>query len=244
MTKLRTLIVDDEPLAREGLSDYVAQVDFLQLEAAVINPLKALPYVEQDQVDLILLDIEMPYLNGLDFIETLQQPPLIILTTAYPNYALEGFRLDVLDYLVKPITFQRFLQAVLRAKRRYEEQSAPSPTLPPAQEPAPNDHFFIKVDGKIERIEWRNFQYAEAMQNYIQIYTDRGRFVTLLSLREMASQAPNEDIMRVHKSYLANLRRVQTIDGRQLRIGESLIPVSRSKWNEVQERILGNRLLE
>lgn len=251
--KIRCLIIDDEPLAREGLADYTAEIDFLELVGVASNPLEALPLLDTESIDLLFLDIEMPKLNGIDFLRTLRQPPLVILTTAYPNYALEGHELEVLDYLLKPITFQRFLKASMRALRRKQERQTtvestiirPVPIMESdlATEPLVENHFFIKADGKIERIQIDELYYVEAMQNYIHLHTERGRFTTLLSLRELGEQVIHSDLMRVHKSYLANLSKVRTVDGRQLLIGKKLIPVSRSKWSEVEERLLGGQLL-
>lgn len=248
---VRCLIVDDEPLAREGLEQYAKDVPFLEVLGTASNALQALPIVQEQQPDLLFLDIEMPKLSGLDFIRTLARPPLVILTTAYPAYALEGFELEVLDYLVKPITFDRFLKAALRAQRRLEERSQDTQIavdegegeITASEKPAEIDHFFIKADGRIERIRLADFYYAEAMQNYIQLYTRRGRFTTLLSLRELEASVPHRDLMRVHKSFFAHLGQVTTVDGRQLVIAERKIPVSRGKWEAVEARLLGGQLL-
>ena len=247
--KVRCLIIDDEPLAREGLEQYAGDVPFLEVVGTAASALHALPLVQELQPDLLFLDIEMPKLSGLDFIRTLARPPLVILTTAYPTYALEGFELEVLDYLLKPITFDRFLKASLRAQRRLEERSSKDQTEIQAdgeaevETEAPADHFFVKADGRIERILLADFYYAEAMQNYIQLYTRRGRFTTLLSLRELEASVPHPDLMRVHKSFLVHLGQVSTVDGRQLVIAERKIPVSRAKWEAVEQRLLGGQLL-
>ena len=248
--KINCLIIDDEPLAREGLENYAAEVDFLDLRGSAPNPLAALSLLEQHPIDLLFLDIGMPKLNGLDFLRSLQQPPLVILTTAYPQYALQGYELEVLDYLLKPITFNRFLQAALRARRRVQErlpdekmETSIRSVSASEQESAATDHFFVKADGKIERILVAELMYVEAMQNYIKLHTLRGRFTTLLSLRELIEQLQHPDLMRVHKSYLANLQNVTTIDGRQLCFGDQRIPVSRTKWEEVEKRLLGGQLL-
>lgn len=244
---MKCLIIDDEPLAREGLAEYAAEIDFLEVVGTAANPLEALPILEKEQPDLLFLDIEMPKLSGLDFLRTLRHSPLVIITTAYPQYAIEGFELEVLDYLLKPITFERFLKACLRARRRWqeqeEEQETPAVAIPKATPAELPDHFFIKADGKIERIDLSEFYYAEAMQNYIQLHTSRGRFTTLLSLRELSESVVHPDLMRVHKSFLANLAQVSTVDGRQLQIQDRLVPVSRSKWAEVEKRLLGGQLL-
>ncbi len=242
---VRCMIIDDEPLAREGLEQYAADVPFLELVGTASSALKALPMVQEHQPDLLFLDIEMPKLSGLDFIRTLERPPLVILTTAYPNYALEGFELDVLDYLLKPITFERFLKAALRAQKRLEgggEEAGPTPETQDVEKDEV-DHFFVKADGKIERIQVEDLLFVEAMQNYIQLHTRRGRFTTLLSLRELEASVPHPKLMRVHKSFLVNLGQVTTVDGRQLVIADRKIPVSRSKWDAVEQRLLGGQLL-
>lgn len=238
---LQTLIIDDEPLAREGLADYVRQVDFLTLAGQAEDPIAALSLMDEKTVDLLLLDIQMPRLNGLDFLRTLSNPPLVILTTAYPSFALEGYQLAVLDYLVKPITFQRFFQAALRAKQQYEllrkSPAAPGPKNAPG-------HFFVKADGKVKKISFDELLYAESMQNYVHLYTQSGRVTALLPLKQVEAELPAADFCRVHKSFVANLRAVTALDGRQLVIGETRIPVSRQRWEEVEKRVLGDRLLE
>lgn len=241
--KIRCLIVDDEPLAREGLQQYVAEIDFLECVGTAANPLEAIPLIDATQPELLFLDIEMPKLNGLDFIRSLRQPPLIVLTTAYPQYAIEGFALEVLDYLVKPITMDRFLQASLRARRRLA--STPLPSLPTTDEVTETiDHFFVKVDGRIERIQLHEFLFAQAMQNYIHLFTLRGRFTTLLSLRELEESINNTDVVRVHKSYLVYLQQVNTLDGHVLVIHDHRIPVARRRWAEVEAKFLeGGNLL-
>ncbi|MEM1216912.1 MAG: LytTR family DNA-binding domain-containing protein [Bacteroidota bacterium] len=242
---MKCLIIDDEPLAREGLAQYASEIDFLQLAGTAAHPLDALPLLEQEKPDLLFLDIEMPKLSGLNFLRSLRTPPLVIITTAYPQYAIESFELEVLDYLLKPITFERFLKSCLRARRRLQEQEEEpaSASLSPPELAEIPDHFFIKADGKIERIDVAEFYYAEAMQNYIQLHTARGRFTTLLSLRELSESVLHPHLMRVHKSFLVHLGQVSTVDGRQLVLQDRRIPVSRTKWNEVERRLLGGQLL-
>lgn len=237
---MNTLIVDDEPLARNGMADYVAQVDFLQVVATAEDALEALQIIRKQSVDLILLDVNMPKLSGIDFLKMLDNPPLVILTTAYPSFALEGYQLNVLDYLVKPITFPRFLISMMKAKKQYDLLQK-QPTKPtPTNE---SQHFFIKSDGKVEKILHRELLFIESMQNYVQLYTERGKFTTLLTLKSVADELPEPRFMRVHKSFIANLEKVLTIDGNQLVIGEFRIPMSRSKVSEVTELIMGGKLL-
>ena len=246
MKPLRTLVVDDEPLAREGLRDYVLDVNFLKLAGTATDALEALKFINGLGVDLLLLDINMPKINGVDFLKTLTRPPLVIFTTAYPNYALEGYRLDVVDYLVKPITFTRFLTAAQKARRRFEAEQIPPAAVPaPRATPVADDaHFFVKCDGRMEKIFHRELLFVEGMQNYARLYTDRGQFVALLPLKNLETELPAPRFRRVHKSYLANLSRVRTLEGNELLIGEFRIPVSRRSVGEVQRLILGGRLLE
>jgi len=237
---MKTLIIDDEPLAREGMSEYVNQVEFLELAGTATDALDALNFLQTHDVDLLLLDVNMPRLSGIDFLKTLDSPPIVILTTAYPSFALEGYQLNVLDYLVKPITFPRFLNSVMKAKRQFDLlQKVPSV---PAKS-TDNQHFFVKCEGKAEKISLSELLYVEGMQNYIHLYTERGKFTALLTLKSVAAQLPEPRFFRIHKSYIANLEKVSTIDGNMLEIGEYKIPVSRTKIGEVSELILGGKLL-
>lgn len=235
---MRCLIVDDEPLAREGLAGYVKKVDFLALAATAEDPLGALSILEQQQVDLLFLDIQMPGMNGLDFLRTLDRPPLAIITTAYPSFALDGYELEVLDYLVKPITFQRFLKAALKGRRQYQLLHGAEPSK--GQEP----YIFVKCEGKIEKIQLAELLFAESMENYVQLYTPTRRLTTLLTMKSLAAELPNPPFFRVHRSYLANLQQVQALEGNLLYIGEHRIPVSRQHTEAVRKALLGGRLLE
>lgn len=238
---MQTLVIDDEPLARNGMANYVEQVDFLTLAAKASDALEALKIINAQTIDLLLLDVNMPKLSGIDLLKMLDNPPLVILTTAYPNFALEGYQLNVLDYLVKPITFPRFLSSVMKAKKQFDllnkRTNAPLQTTD-------NQHFFIKCDGKVEKIFHSELLYVESMQNYVQLFTERGKFTSLLTLKSVETELPKPHFMRVHKSFIANLHKVQTIDGNQLVIGAYKIPMSRSKVGVVNDLILGGRLLE
>ena len=234
---LQCLIVDDEPLARQGLAGYVAQVDFLTLAGETGDPTEALGMLARLPVDLLLLDIHMPRLSGIDLLKSLPDPPLVILTTAYPSYALEGYQLDVLDYLVKPITFPRFLKAVNKARQQHQlRQGTPAPR--PAA-----DHFFIKVEQQYEKIRLDEIRYVEGMQNYVAIHTDRGRFLTLLTMKAMEEELPAPRFLRVHKSFLVATSRVDTVQRHELRIGSHAIPIGRSYRDQVMSDIVLGRLM-
>ena len=195
--------------------------------------------MESNKIDLILLDIQMPKMTGLDFLKTLSDPPLVIIRTAYPSFALEGYQLDVLDYLVKPITFQRFLKSVLKAKKQFE-------LLNPISENKEEgtDHLFIKTDGRIERIYFKELLFVESKQNYVQFHTGRGKFLALIPLKNVLEQLPKKDFIQVHKSYVVQKQKVATIDGNILQIGDNRIPVSRSRFDEVVGELLKGKLLK
>ncbi len=241
---INCIITDDEPLAREGLAQYVTDIDFLNLQGIAENPLETMAIMQDKPVDLLFLDIQMPKLNGLDFLKSLDHPPLVIITTAYPSFALEGYQLDVLDYLVKPITFQRFLKACFKAKKQFELMHGKSDQRnnPPASS-ANKEHFFIKCDGKIERIRFDELLYVESMQNYVSLQTERGKFTTLLTLKNTLAELPPHSFMQIHKSFIINLEKVQTLGDGHIKIKDKLIPISRSRLTEVTKRILGDDLI-
>jgi len=234
---INCLIIDDEPLAREGLATYVGDIDFLKLEGLAENPLEALAIMESSPIDLLFLDIQMPKINGLDFLKSLDKPPLVIITTAYPSFALEGYQLDVLDYLVKPITFQRFLKASIKAKKQFELlQRIPAPSLPTASQ----KHFFIKCDGKMERILFEELLFVESMQNYVSLQTVTRKFTALMTLKNTLEKLPATTFLQVHKSFIINVQKVQSLGDGHVQIKDRLIPISRSRLAAVTQRILGD----
>ena len=236
--KLRTLLIDDEPLAREGLVSYVNKVDFLSLQGTCEQALEAVPYLSSGTVDLLFLDIQMPQVNGLDFLKSLPQAPLTILTTAYPSYALEGYQLDVLDYLVKPITFPRFLQGAHKALKQFQLlQNKESESL------IQKDHFFIKCESQYEKIRYEDILFIEAMQNYITLYTAERKYLALLTMKAIEEALPRTMFMRVHRSYIVAFDQVDTFRGHELLIGDYRVPVSRAHREAVHQQIIGGKLL-
>lgn len=233
--KLKCLLVDDEPLARAGMEEYVSSVPFLELVGVCTDALQAQELLRQAPVDLLLLDVEMPHMTGIEFLKSLKPPPMAILTTAFSEYALEGFELDVIDFLVKPIPYERFLKAVTKARDLREFRSAPGGTtsLAPA-------YTFVKSGGKMERVYFDDILFVEAMQNYVIIHEGGHRLIVYMTLAAMEEQLPIDRFMRVHKSFIVALGRVNTIDGHDLVIGSHRIPVSRSLREEVSRRIIGD----
>lgn len=239
-TLINCVIVDDEPLAREGLSNYVREVDFLQLTATCENPLELLDLLDQHPVDLIFLDIQMPKMNGLDFLKIAQKMPMVIITTAFPTYALEGFQLDVLDYLLKPITFERFFKAARKARDYHRLLLRPG--TPDLNKIEKQDYFFIKCGNKYEKIPLEDILYVEGMQNYVIIYTIKGKYITILSLKNLEENLSEQSFIRVHKSYIVAIGKIDSIEGNEICIQNSKIPISRNYREKVMGQVITNRL--
>ncbi|WP_276482829.1 LytR/AlgR family response regulator transcription factor [Paraflavitalea pollutisoli] len=237
---LQCLIIDDEPMARTGLKEYIQDVAFLQLAGEFDNPMKAIDVLQQLTIDLLFLDIQMPRMTGLEFLKTLSHPPLVIFTTAYPNYAVEGFELNAVDYLLKPFSFERFWKAVTRAKALREQAAAGSAT--PAN--ADDDYFFIKSDSKLIKIRYDEILFVEALQNYVAVYTTDKKYITYLTFRSVEEYLPAGRFVRTHKSYIVAAGKVESIEGNDIRIGQHHIPISRTERDAVLQQLLQNRLLK
>jgi DNA-binding LytR/AlgR family response regulator len=237
---IRCLIIDDEPLARKGLKEYIQEVDFLQLTGEFDNPLKATDALSKQPVDLIFLDIQMPKITGTDFMRSLQYPPLVIFTTAYPDYALDGFELNAVDYLLKPFSFDRFLKAAMKAKLLLEKANAPAE---PVMEKG-DDHFFIKADNKLVKVRFAEILFAEALQNYVAIHTPTKKYISYLTFKSLAESLPSEQFVQTHKSFIVSLSRIESIEGNEIIIGQHHIPISRNLKDEVMSKVLGNKFLK
>jgi DNA-binding LytR/AlgR family response regulator len=235
---INCVIIDDEPLARKGLREYIADAGFLNLTGEFDSPLKATELISSGQVQLLFLDIQMPRITGLDFFKSLQHPPPVIFTTAYPQYALEGFEVNALDYLVKPFSFDRFLKAALKAKEYYEVRETNS------AEAAASDYFFIKSDNKLIKIQFEDVLYVEALQNYVTIHTPAKKYMTYLTFKAVEDYLPADKFIKVHKSYIVAASRIDSIEGNDIRIGQQHIPISRNLKEEVMEKLLKNRFLK
>ena len=231
------IIIDDEPLARKGLKEYVTDVDFLNLIGEFDNPLKAAELISRGEVQLLFLDIQMPKITGLDFFKTLQNAPPVIFTTAYTQYALEGFEVNALDYLVKPVSFDRFFKAVLKAKEFYEVRDTNR------KETESSDYFFIKADNKLVKILFDEVLYVEALQNYVTIHTAARKYMTYLTFKSVEDYLPADKFLKVHKSYIVAASKIDSIEGNDIRIGQQHIPISRNQKDEVMDKLLKNRFL-
>ncbi|MBO9562529.1 MAG: response regulator transcription factor [Niastella sp.] len=222
---LRCLIIDDKPLAVDILADYVHKTSFLELVGSTTSPIEGLDMLRQKQVDLVFLDIQMPELSGLQLMKIAGKQRLFILTTAYPDYALEGYEHDVVDYLLKPISFDRFYRSAEKALKL--SQHVPlsgqiAATAPPADT---IDYLFVKTEHRIQRILLKELLYAESFQNYVSLQTTDGRVMTLQTLKSIEDQLPAAAFCRVHRSYVVNLRHITAVERSRIFIGDTVIPI-------------------
>jgi DNA-binding LytR/AlgR family response regulator len=238
---INCIIIDDEPLARTGLKEYIADIDFLNLLGEFDNPLSATELIGTCDVHLIFLDIQMPKITGLDFFKTLKDPPAVIFTTAYPQYALDGFEVNALDYLVKPISFDRFLKAALKAKEFYEVRQKNNADTITGNAP---DHFFIKADNKLVKILFDDILFVEAKQNYVTIQTTSKKFISYLTFKSVEEYLPGSRFIKVHKSFIIAAAKVDSIDGNEIRIGQYRVPISRNLKDEVMEKLIKGKFLK
>ena len=230
---IRCVVIDDEPPALAVLADYIGQVPFLTLAGTTTNPVEGLTWVQQGRADLVFLDIQMPRLTGLQFLKLAGHKVRVVLTTAYPEYALDGYENDVVDYLLKPIAFERFLKAAHKALALLAP-SSPAPTagpLLPVPAPAPfalgASHLFVKGDtkNKYMRISHADILYVEGLNNYVLLHLPHERVATYQTLKELADTLPQPPFMRVHKSFIVSLNHVRLLDGNTLYVQDKLIPV-------------------
>lgn len=236
---INCIIIDDEPLARKGLKEYIADINFLNLLGDFDGPLQATELLGSGAVQLIFMDIQMPRITGMEFIRTIKNAPPVIFTTAYPNYAPEGFELNAVDYLVKPISFDRFLKAALKAKEYYELRERNK-----AASPATLGYFFIKADNKFVKILLDEVLFAEGLQNYVCIHTREKKYITYLTFKAVEDYLPSDRFIKVHKSYILSASKVDSIDGNDVQIGGHHIPISRNLKEEVMEKLLKGKFLK
>jgi DNA-binding LytR/AlgR family response regulator len=238
--KIKCIIIDDEPLARKGIKEYVQDVEELELVGEFENPVKASSLLGQQQVDLIFLDIQMPKVSGIEFLKSLQHAPLVIFTTAYPQYAVEGFDLNAVDYLLKPFSFNRFLKAVMKVKTIISGNLKPEPVNLATSD----DHFFIKTDNRLLKVKFDEILFVEALQNYIAIHTKEKKHITYLTFKSLEESLPSELFLKVHKSYIVSIDKINSISGNEITVAQHHIPVSRGLKDEVMDRLLKGKFLK
>lgn len=227
--KVNCIIVDDEYPARVLLTEYIKKHPRLELSGACKNPAEAMELLQKNAIDIMFLDIQMPELTGIEFLQTMRKKPEVILTTAYPEYALEGYALDVTDYLLKPFSLERFLQAVNKAIELYDLKHADQKTpATSGTETNPPKHTLIKTDSKLIRLPYEDILYIEGLKEYVSFYTQTERLISLLSLKHLEDSLPAEDFIRIHKSYIVNKNKVKSLYGNQLEIEGKMLPIGKS----------------
>jgi len=232
--KLKCLIIDDEPIARKIIREFGAKINYLELVGEAEDPVAANKILEKELPDLIFLDIQMPRMTGIKFLQTIGDPSfLTIITTAYPNFAVEGFELNILDYLVKPIAFERFAKASAKAKQYFELRRGGNK----------ENYFFVKSEGRVEKIEFNDLIYIESMGNYLRLHLSNGKMIVYLTLKSLLEQLPTEFI-QVHKSYAVNKSKVKSIDGNEIKFEKHTVPIGLTMKEEVLKEILGGRVIK
>ena len=236
---MKCVIIDDEPLAVDLIKEFVSKVESLELINTFNNAIDAIAVINNSNVDLIFLDIEMPHFSGIDFLNAIDKKPLIIFTTAYSDYAVEGFNLGAVDYLVKPIPFHRFLKSVMRAQQLFQSQNTISPVSPkivaPEMEP---DFMFVRSEYENVKINFSDILFIEGLKDYVKIYTSDNKFtLTLISLIKLENTLSSKGFSRIHRSYIINIKYVKSIQKNKVLIADKRIPISESYKNAFFERI-------
>jgi two-component system LytT family response regulator len=234
-TTIKCLVIDDEPPAREIIRRYIEQVPLLQFAGECANAVQAFALLQQQSVDLLFLDIRMPQLNGNDFLKTLKNPPKVIFTTAYPEYAVEGYELDVVDYLMKPIPFDRFLKAVNKAYQlnlnRHEPVSA-------QDEKRSESFVYFRSERKMVKVMLQDILYIESMKDYIKVFTTNGTIITKQSISSVEAMLPEKEFIRCHRSYIVSSRHIKSFTAELIEVHNLEIPIGKLFRNEVM-KVLG-----
>ncbi|MBT1687648.1 LytR/AlgR family response regulator transcription factor [Dawidia soli] len=230
---MKCIIVDDEPLAIEILESYAAKLDNLEIAGTFRNALAAFTFLQENTVDVIFLDIQMPRLSGIDFLKTLKDPPKVIFTTAFREYALEGFDLEVTDYLLKPISFERFLKAVAKVQ-------SPQVTSPPPP-PEPRDNYvYFKVDKKMIKTRIADILYIESIKDYVKVRTPDREIITQQKISYLEESLPRETFLRIHRSFIINVDRVDAYSATEIEIGKHSLPIGRNYKQDVLDTLSRN----
>lgn len=243
---INVIIVDDEPLAQDVLETYVEKVPELNLVQKCNNALEANEVLKKHDIDLMFLDIQMPQLTGIDFLKTLAHPPLVIFTTAYPNYAIEGFELNALDYLLKPISLERFMKAVNKAMDQLELQRKDEGGTAGVAATEEADFIFVKSDKKLVKVNFNDILYIEGLKDYVIIRMPNSRVITLQTMKSLEEKLPSNIFRRIHRSYIVNIDRIEAVVGNMLEVIEKgqakHLPIGKNYRDELLEIINKNRL--
>ncbi|MDR0750910.1 MAG: LytTR family DNA-binding domain-containing protein [Tannerellaceae bacterium] len=234
---LKCLVVDDESFAIEGIVNYIDKLDFLELSATCASALEATGILMEKEIDLMFLDINMPELTGIEFMESLDNPPLTIFTTAYSGYALDGFRLNVADYLLKPVGFQRFFQAAQKALELFTSRNNPA-----AGEIAGSE-MYIRQDDSFIKIMWENILYVEAMQNYLKLHFKDKSYVIHQTMASLENILPKDAFFRIHKSYLINISHIEMVSSGKVYAGGTELPLSKHRKDDLFNNVISKKLM-
>jgi DNA-binding LytR/AlgR family response regulator len=227
--KISCIITDDEPFARKGLQGYVEKIDFLDLKGNCEDALQLSNMLQQQPVDLLFLDIQMPHITGVEFLRALRNPPKVIFTTAFEHYAIQGFELDVMDYLLKPISYDRFLKAAWKARDYFALREQPVNAVP---------YLFVKSNGRLEKIIFSDILFIEGMENYIAIYLENKKIITHSTIKSLLEKLPAKQFIQSHKSYVVAIDKINSIEGNTLHVQSYQVPVSKYLRDEVLGQIV------
>lgn len=230
--KIKCIITDDEPMARKGLRGYIEKIDFLMLTGECEDAIQLNTLLKTQQVDLIFLDIEMPEMTGLELLSNLTNPPKVIIVSAYEQYALKGYEFEVVDYLLKPVSFDRFLKSANRIHDLLQTEQKDA-----------DDYIFVKSDKQLKKILFRDILFIESMENYVIIQTVSSKEIVYTTLKQIHESLPQDIFQQTHRSYIVNIDQVNAIDGNLLNVNSHKIPVARNLRDNVFNLILNNRLI-
>jgi DNA-binding LytR/AlgR family response regulator len=240
--KISCLLLDDDPLVLELLQAYIAMTDVLEVKAVFTDPLEAHSYLTHNEVQVLFTDVTMPHLSGLDLVRALRHPPLVILMTSFPQYAMEAFNLDVIDFMLKPITLDRFLRSVSKAVSLVRNSTATEADI--YEQILLPGSFFIRIDSQFVRLNYHEVVYVEALKDFTKIYTTDGRtHLTLVNLKNLEEQLPTGMFVRTHRSYLVNTMHIESVSSQEVRVGGHSLPLGQTYRERLTEGVVNRSLI-
>jgi len=232
--KIKCIIIDDEPLAAEVIENYLKEFSNVEHMGSFTNPLEALELIESGEIEAVFIDINMPKMNGLEFIRSIEAKPSFVITTAYREYAVESYDLDVLDYLVKPIPFNRFLKSINKLSLKFNADRS----MENAHDAAEKSFIFLKVDKKLVRIKYDDIHFIESLKDYIKVFTSEGDFLAHKSLTSITEELPKSKFLRIHRSFTVSLDKIEALEGNSVLLKGKRIPIGRKYVNHAKDVIL------
>ena len=232
--KIKCIIIDDEPLAAEVIENYLKEFSNVEHVGSFTNPLEALELIESGEIEAVFIDINMPKMNGLEFIRSIEAKPSFVITTAYREYAVESYDLDVLDYLLKPIPFNRFLKSINKLSLKFNADRS----MENAHDSAEKSFIFLKVDKKLVRIKYDDIHFIESLKDYIKVFTSEGDFLAHKSLTSITEELPKSKFLRIHRSFTVSLDKIDALEGNSVLLKGKRIPIGRKYVNHAKDVIL------